>query len=109
MGNYLAVTGKLTADTGWGRRVRPLGPFGIDIAAPTGTIFNLIAAPYLGHTPRAMAAKLRVLERGSHMVLAKHYTPCTAAGSPPPPWRRSPSTGRAGPPTGWSRAVPQRE
>jgi len=27
LGYYLAVTGKLTADTGWGRRVRPLGPF----------------------------------------------------------------------------------
>jgi len=25
LGYYLAVTGKLTIDTGWGRRVRPLG------------------------------------------------------------------------------------
>ena len=31
---YLVVTGKLTLDTGWGRRVRPLGPFGVEVAAP---------------------------------------------------------------------------
>jgi hypothetical protein len=74
VGYYLAVTGKLTADTGWGRRVRPLGPFSIDIAAPAGTVFDVIAAPYLGHMLPAMAAKLRVLERGSHMMLARHYT-----------------------------------
>jgi hypothetical protein len=30
---YLAVTGKLTADTGCGRRVRRLGPFSIDFGA----------------------------------------------------------------------------
>jgi hypothetical protein len=32
LGYYLVVTGKLTIDTGWGRRVRPLGPFGVEIA-----------------------------------------------------------------------------
>jgi len=31
LGYYLVVTGKLTIDTGWGRRVRPLGPFGVQI------------------------------------------------------------------------------
>jgi hypothetical protein len=31
--------------------VRPLGPFSIDIAAPAGTVFDVIAAPYLGRTP----------------------------------------------------------
>lgn len=72
---YLTVTGKLTADTGWGRRVRPLGPFAVEVAAPAGTVFDVIAAPYLGRTPRAMAGKLRVLERGEGMVLAEHYTP----------------------------------
>ncbi|MGH3123261.1 MAG: SRPBCC family protein [Streptosporangiaceae bacterium] len=72
---YLTITGRLTADTGWGRRVRPLGPFSVQIAAPATTVFDLIAAPYLGRTPRAMAAKLRVLERGADMVLAEHYTP----------------------------------
>jgi hypothetical protein len=35
----------------------------------------VIAAPYLGRTPRAMAGRLRVLERGTDMVLAEHYTP----------------------------------
>lgn len=72
---YLVVTGRLTADTGWGRRVRPLGPFSVEVAAPVGTVFDVIAAPYLGKTPRAMAGKLRVVERGDGMVLAEHYTP----------------------------------
>ena len=75
LGYYLVVTGKLTLDTGWGRRVRPLGPFGVDITAPAETVFDVIAAPYLGRTPRAMSGKLAVLERGSDMVLAEHYTP----------------------------------
>ncbi len=75
LGYYLVVTGKLTIDTGWGRRVRPLGPFGVEIAAEAGVVFDVIAAPYLGRAPRAMAAKLRVLQRGKDMVLAEHYTP----------------------------------
>ena len=75
VGYYLVVTGKLTIDTGWGRRVRPLGPFGVQIAAPASTVFDVIAAPYLGRTPRAMSGKLRVLQRGTDMVLAGHYTP----------------------------------
>jgi hypothetical protein len=75
LGYYLVVTGKLTIDTGWGRRVRPLGPFGVQIAAPATTVFDVIAAPYLGRTPRAMSGKLQVLQRGSDMVLAEHYTP----------------------------------
>lgn len=60
LGYYLVVTGKLMIDTGWGRRVRPLGPFGVQIAAPAATVF---AAPCLGRTPRATAGKLRVLHR----------------------------------------------
>ena len=75
LGYYLIVTGKLTVDTGWGRRVRPLGPFGVEIAAPATTVFDVIAAPYLGRKPRAMSGKLRVLQRGTDMVLAEHYTP----------------------------------
>jgi hypothetical protein len=74
LGYYLLVTGKLTLDTGIGRRVRPLGPYSVTVAAPAGTVFDVIAAPYLGRTPRAMAGKLRVLERGTDMVLAEHYT-----------------------------------
>lgn len=75
LGYYLVVTGKLTIDTGWGRRVRPLGPFGVEIAAPAATVFDVIAAPYLGRTPRAMSGRLQVLQRGADMVLAEHYTP----------------------------------
>ena len=75
LGYYLIVTGKLTVDTGWGRRVRPLGPFGVEIASPAATVFDVIAAPYLGRTPRAMSGKLRVLQRGTDMVLAEHFTP----------------------------------
>jgi hypothetical protein len=74
-GYCLAVTGKLTIDTGWGRRVRPLGPFSIEVAAPAVTVFDVIAAPYLERTPRALAGKLRVIQRGKDMVLAEHYTP----------------------------------
>jgi hypothetical protein len=68
------VRGVLTVDVGVGRRVRPLGPIRISIDAPRETVFDVIAAPYLGKTPRAMSSKLRVLERGSDMVLAAHYT-----------------------------------
>jgi hypothetical protein len=75
LGYYLVVSGKLTIDTGWGRRVRPLGPFGVQIAAPPATVFDVIAGPYLERTPRAMSGKLQVLQRGSDMVLAEHYTP----------------------------------
>src|SRR5262249_35844786 len=67
----LAVTGKLTIDTGWGRRIRPLGPFSIEIAAPAARVFDVIAAPYLGRTPRALAGKLRVIQQGKGMVLVE--------------------------------------
>jgi hypothetical protein len=70
----LTVTGGLTVDTGWGRTRRRLGPFGIEISADSGVVFDVIAGPYLGRTPRAMADKLNVLERGTDMVLAEHYT-----------------------------------
>jgi hypothetical protein len=75
LGYYLVVTGKMTIDTGRGRRVRPLGPFSVQIAAPAATVFDVIAAPYLGRTPRAISGKLQVLARGTDMVLAEHYTP----------------------------------
>jgi hypothetical protein len=73
-GYRLLVSGALTLDTGWGRTVRPLGPFTVDIAAPRHVVFEVIAAPYLGRTPRAMADKLEVVERGSDLVLAAHRT-----------------------------------
>jgi hypothetical protein len=70
----LVVRGALTIDLGLGRRTRPLGPLTERIAAPPETVFNVVAAPYLGKTPRALKGKLEVLERGSDMVLAAHYT-----------------------------------
>lgn len=71
----LVVRGSLTVDLGVGRTVRPLGPFTWHIAAPRELVFEVISAPYLGRTPRALGHKLRVLERGEDMVLAEHYTP----------------------------------
>jgi hypothetical protein len=38
-------------------------------------VFDVIAGPYLGKTPRAMAEKMEVIERGFDMVLAAHHTP----------------------------------
>jgi hypothetical protein len=69
------VTGACPLDLGIGRRVRPLGPQLVDMAAPREVVFDVIAEPYLGQTPRALADKLRVLDRGSDMVLAAHFTP----------------------------------
>lgn len=71
----LIVRGALTLDLGIGRRIRPLGPLTRSIAAPPDTIFEVVAAPYLGRTPRAMADKLQVWERSSDMALAAHHTP----------------------------------
>src|SRR5919108_6579076 len=73
-GYVLVARGALTLDLGVGRRSRPLGPIERTIAAPPETVFDVIAGPYLGRTPRAMADKLQVWERGSDMVLAAHYT-----------------------------------
>ena len=75
-GAYLGtVTGRLAVDLGWGRSCRSLGPLDVTISAPRELVFDVIASPYLGRTPVAMAGKLRVLERGGDMVLAEHYTP----------------------------------
>ncbi|MFR9799237.1 SRPBCC family protein [Streptomyces sp. MS06] len=69
------VTGAMPLDVGVGRRTRPLGPRRFDIAAPRGTVFEVIAQPYLGRATRAAREKVTVLERGSDMVLAAHRTP----------------------------------
>ena len=70
----LLIQGALTIDLGFGRSRRPLGPFTVRIDAPRDLVFDLIAAPYLRRTPRALQSKLEVLEGGSDMVLAAHYT-----------------------------------
>src|SRR5262249_19933237 len=74
LGVWLVASGELTLDTGVGRTVRPLGPIIVTIRAPREMVFEVIAAPYLGRTPRAMAGEITVLERGADMVLAAHRT-----------------------------------
>ena len=71
----LVTSGALTLDLGLGRRLQPLGPLVRTIAAPREVVFDVIAAPYLERTPRALEEELQVWERGSDMVLAAHFTP----------------------------------
>jgi hypothetical protein len=73
-GAALVARASLTLDIGIGRRIRPLGPIALDIAAPPEVVFDVIAAPYLGRTPRALRGKLEVIERGTDLVLAAHFT-----------------------------------
>jgi hypothetical protein len=74
-GAYMGVvTGRLTLDLGLGRRIRPLGPLHVDIAAPRETVFAAAAAPYADRQPRAMREKVGILERAGQMVLAAHRT-----------------------------------
>ena len=61
----LLASGSLTLDLGVGRRLQPLGPIELTIAAPPAVVFEVIASPYLGRTPRALSDKLEVWERGS--------------------------------------------
>lgn len=70
----LLASGALTLDLDLGRKIQPLGPLVHAVAAPPELVFEVIAAPYLGRTPRALADKLQVWERGSDMVLAAHFT-----------------------------------
>jgi Polyketide cyclase / dehydrase and lipid transport len=70
----LLLRGKLTIDLGIGRRLRSLGPLAWRIEAPPEFVFDVISAPYLDRTPQALQSKLRVLERGTDMVLAEHFT-----------------------------------
>lgn len=75
LGLYAAlVRGSVTVDLAFGRSVRQLGPFTVQISATREHVFEVISAPYLGKTPSALESKLRVLERGEDMVLAEHFT-----------------------------------
>jgi len=69
------VTGRLTLDLGIGRRLRPLGPVSVDVAAPQEVVYAAAAAPYAERRPRAWEEKVHILARGEGMVLAAHYTP----------------------------------
>ena len=75
VGYWLVVSGKLTLDLGVGRRTREIGPLVVEMAASPDTVFDVIAAPYLGRTPRALGGEIEVLERGTDMVVAAHRTP----------------------------------
>lgn len=68
------VRGAITLDLGVGRRVRPLGPIAVRIAAPAEVVYEIISSPYLGRPTRAHKKKLRVLERGQDLALAAHFT-----------------------------------
>jgi hypothetical protein len=70
----LLARGAVTIDLGIGRTLRPLGPLTWQIEAPPEVVFDVISAPYLDRTPRALESKLRVVERGTDMVLAEHFT-----------------------------------
>lgn len=69
------VTGAIPLDLGIGRRTRPLGPLEVGVAAPPELVFDVIAAPYAERATRALRDKVQVLERGTDLVLAAHYTP----------------------------------
>jgi hypothetical protein len=71
---FAAARGAITVDLGIGRRTRLLGPIERAVIAPRETVFEVVAGPYR-RTPRAMADRLRVWERGADMVLAEHLTP----------------------------------
>jgi hypothetical protein len=68
------VSGRVSVDLGVGRRVRPLGPLAVDIAAPREVAYAMAAAPYAQRRPKAMAEKVEILDRGEGMVLAAHRT-----------------------------------
>jgi len=75
-GLYLcAVTGAVTVDLGIGRRLRPLGPIEVTIAAPRQRVYDAATAPYAVRPTRAMREKVQVLDRGEGMLLAAHRTP----------------------------------
>ena len=71
----LTARGALALDLGLGRRGPHQRHGGAEATDPPEVVFGVIAAPYLGRTPHAMANSLRVLERGADMVVAAHYTP----------------------------------
>lgn len=75
LGYVLLSTGRLTVDTGWGRRMRPLGPQIVRIEAPRDLVFDHIGVPYLSpNPPRELREKITVLERSADMVVAAHRT-----------------------------------
>ncbi|MBD8057162.1 SRPBCC family protein [Rhodococcus ruber] len=70
-----SVTGAMPIDLRVGRRLRPLGPQVVNVAAPREVVYAVLTEPYLGRQTRAVAEKVRILDRGTDMVLADHLTP----------------------------------
>jgi len=68
------LLGKLTLDVGWGRSTHPLGPLEMAVGAPPEIVYDVVASPYLSHTPRELRGQLEVLERGADLVVAAHHT-----------------------------------
>jgi hypothetical protein len=70
----LMRVGKLTLDAGWGRTIHALGPIVVEVRAPRELVFEQISAPYLGRTPQALRGHLEVVDRGTDLVLARHWS-----------------------------------
>jgi hypothetical protein len=68
------IRGQVAIDLGVGRSIRPLGPISVTVAAPREVVFDVAAAPYGAHPPRAVRDHVEVLERAPGMVLATHRT-----------------------------------
>jgi hypothetical protein len=68
----LLAMGRLHLDLGWGRSIHELGPITVPIAAPRELVFEIVAAPYLGRTPRDSG--IEVLARGDDLAVAAHHT-----------------------------------
>jgi hypothetical protein len=100
----LLASGELTLDLALGRRLQPLGPLVWSIQAPQEIVFDVIAAPYLGRTPRALADKLQVWERGA-AADPSSGTPTTPSKPPQAGAIKNPSA--PSPPAATSSAPPQ--
>lgn len=73
-GMFLISRGRIHLNLGWGRSLHPLGPITVRINAPRDLVFEQISGPYLGQTPANLRSKLKVLEKGSDLVVAEHHT-----------------------------------
>jgi uncharacterized protein YndB with AHSA1/START domain len=68
----LLAMGRLHLDLGWGRSLHDVGPITVSIDAPRELVFDVIAAPYLGRTPRGSG--IDVIARGDDLAVAAHHT-----------------------------------
>lgn len=68
------MSGAIPVNAGVGRRTRHLGPRAVDINAPREVVFDVVSRSYLSDNPHPEST-VRVLERGSDMVLATQDAP----------------------------------